>query len=249
MKEGKDFDTIPGLLEGYKVAKRSVSEYMKEKMTKKCAQAGKGGIILRCIQEVERTGFKLDDLGVARAVMMIPVFQAANSEWSKEGLEKASKSAESILNMLEDPRHVADPAKAKDLDPRIHPDLVGLVLAMFATRAVRFQSSQDEDGKVAKYTERMLSLWENADLTIDEANFHTVNFRLANWAPAWQGMNMALRVLNSKSETGRKLSDALQKDVQPLVEKARDMLLARPNPRGTPWWGMKVHLIFADILS
>ena len=256
MNQPQDFDALPGLLEGFILAKRKVTDIMQEEMIRKCAQCGKGGIVLKCIQEVEKTGIKLDRVNVVRAAMLIPVFQAANGKWGKEGLNKACKSAESILNTLEDPHHVPSLLGYEDHDPRIHPDVVGVVLSMFATRAVRFQSSQDEDGKVEKYAQRMLSLWGNAELTPSiRANFHFDNYRLAQWVPAWQGMNMALRVLNSKSELGRRLQDRLQNDLQPLVERIRAELSAVPHPRdeerkdGRTWWGLKIHSIFAATLE
>ena len=248
MKEGKDFDTLPGILEGYKLAKRNVTDAMKEKMIRKCSQVGKGGLIMKCIQEVDKTGIKLDSLSVARCVMLISVYRAIESEWSKAGLEKASRFAESILNMLEDPQHVVSKGTPKHLDPRIHPDILGVVLSSFATRAVRLQTAQDHDGKVAKYAQRMLSLWPNADFSLDKAGWHSANTQLLRWTPTWHGMNMALRVLNSKSELGRRLNDAFRKDVQPLVEKARDILLAHPPAEGGQRLGMKMYSDLAATL-
>ena len=248
MKEGKDFDTLPGILEGYKLARRNVTDAMKEKMIRKCSQVGKGGLIMKCIQEVDKTGIKLDSLSVARCVMLISVYRAIESEWSKAGLEKASRFAESILNMLEDPQHVVSKGTPKHLDPRIHPDILGVVLSSFATRAVRLQTAQDHDGKVAKYAQRMLSLWPNADFSLDKAGWHSANTQLLRWTPTWHGMNMALRVLNSKSELGRRLNDAFRKDVQPLVEKARDILLAHPPAEGGQRLGMKMYSDLAATL-
>ncbi|MCJ1258607.1 hypothetical protein MMC24_006440 [Lignoscripta atroalba] len=226
MKESSDWACLPGFLEGLKGSRRKVTHAMLEKMVRRAAEMGMQGVVMDCLRRVERTGVVLDGVGLAREVMWGAILKAIQSGWSEGGLQKALKYGEDVLEMMEDPRHMNGRKLSSD-DPRCKPEIVGVVLHLAAVRASKFKDGKDEDGKVQKYTERMLAMWGNANFAIKEESWWDANYSLMMWSPVWYGMKMARQILGENSVLGRKLNGTLLQDVTPVVQRARDVMQAQ----------------------
>lgn len=254
MNEKRDYDVLPGLLEGYQSSGRALSKGMAEKMIRKAAEAGKGGVVTECLRRVERTGLKLNNVSVSREAMWVAIQQAIQSSWSEKGLEKALKYAEGILELLEDPRHVQQKDHfAPTDDPRLMPDIIGVPLSLSATLLTRFPSNTPNSlqtkilkTKVNQHATRLLHLWPNANLNIEPADWLEANHKLVMWAPVWHGLKVANR-LADKSEAVRKLTGAPLQQVGQVVERARDVVIANAG-EGKERRGLKIYSDLASAL-
>jgi hypothetical protein len=113
--------------------------------------------------------------------------KAFASDWSAEETKQAFAWAEMFLDMLEDERHAGSKLIKGHQDPRVQPQVIGLVLQMAAVRAERHLAGKDEDGKVAKYAERLLALPLDSELgsfyfgELDDSGLAPRLVRLRKW--------------------------------------------------------------------
>lgn len=252
LKEKKDYDILPGLLEGYKKSGRVLRKGMAEKLIRRAAEAGRGGVVMECLRRVEKTGVRLDDVAIAREAMWVAVRQAVQSEWSETGLEKALKFAEGVLDLLEDTRHMPPKHVSPSDDPLFKPEIAGVALDLSAALATKYPSSMpSHTKKLGQYVKRMSTLWPNADLHIDPENWNDANYKLLMWLPVWHGLKMANR-LPEKSPAVRQLTGVPLQQVGQTVEKARDVVLAHGKEKGEGEGmrrGLKLYAELAGALS
>ena len=254
MKEKRDYGVLPGLLEGYQGSGRVLTKGMAEKMIRKVAEAGSGGIVTECLRRVHRTGLKLDNVTVAREAMWVAIQQAIQGSWSEKGLEKALKYAEGILEFLEDPRHVhRKHLFAPANDPRLMPDIIGVPLLLSATLLAKFPSNTPNDlqtqilkNKSNQHATRLLHLWPNANLNVDSVSRQDANYKLLMWVPVWHGLRTANR-LAEKSEAVRRLTGVPLQQVGQMVERARDIVMVN-SEEGQERRGLKLYSDLAAAL-
>ena len=235
MQEKRDWDNLPGFFEGAKMSGRKLKSYMAEKFVRRAAEMGRQGVVMRCVMDPERTGVKLDTKGVAREVVWGARKIAVDSEWSEEGVERALRYAEKVLELLEDERHIAGGEKGvtvrrKD-DPRFAPEVLGAVLELVARKALMGEGSKDGHGKVERYAQRMMDMWGNTKIGLDdEQQWYAANDQLVMWTPVVNGMRMAVQCLGESSALGERVSTTLAQEVEPVVRKAREMVMAAAPP-------------------
>ncbi|MCJ1475813.1 hypothetical protein MMC13_004477 [Lambiella insularis] len=220
-----DWNVLPTFLEGLKGSGRKVTQRMAEKIARHATEAGRIRIIIQCLQMVDRTGIKLDNVNLAREVMLGSLGTAIRGGWSDESLAKAAKQAEEILDLMEDPGHTPSKEASKMLDPRQAPDIVAVAMGLVAVRAAKASEATDLEGKVEKHARKVLDLWKNAEITSPITTWWDANRELIKWGPVEQAMVVALQVLGEESDTGGRLATVLKRDVQPLVETAKNVLL------------------------
>lgn len=241
MKEGRDWNNLPGFLEGLRTAKRKVRTWQVKKMVRRANVAGRQGTVMECLRRVEGTGVGLWELSVAREVMWGAVLRAGQAEWSKEGVEQALKFAEGVAELMEDPRHTLENAKgAGYADPRYMPEVVGVSVQLRAARAVLFGEGKDEGGRVKKGVEQLMACWGNKEMGFKEGGWNEANYQLMMWAPVWHGMKMAQKVLGKDSEIGLFLGTKVKRELEPLLRKARDVLVKK-TPQDCGRRGLKMY--------
>lgn len=234
MGESGDWGNMAGFLEGLKVARRKLAGWQVEKMVRRANEGGKMGVVHDILRRVERTGVGLWDVKVCREVMRGAVLKAAQSGWGEEGIEKGVRYAENIWELMWDPRHT-EVQKKIEMDPRQRPEIVGVMALMHAVKVVKLGGGRDEGGMVEKYTQLMLTRWENSRevMAVDAQDWSDANYKLYVWAPVWHGMKLARQIVGAESPLGKRLSDKLSQDLEPLVQKCQAILLAHAPKEGT----------------
>ncbi len=220
------WDNLPGFLMGLKTAKRRLKGWQVEKIVRRACTAKKEGLIMQCVYMVERTGLGLWELGAVREMMWAAVRRAEESGWSKKGVERGLKFAEGVWMLMQDPRHLV-PRNSILTDPMSRPEVVGVLVQLQAAQAVMFNDNNDEGGKVAEYSNILLALWpkDGAEVALGEdSDWHEANQKAVMWAPVAHGMKLARQVLGPESDMGREFGAKLEKELEPLLTKARDLL-------------------------
>lgn len=226
MGECGDWRNLPSWLEGLKVARRRVKGWQVEKMVRRANEKGMMGVVMDCVRRVEKTGVVLGNVRVAREVAWGAVLKAVQSGWSEQGVESGVKYVENVWEMLCDGRH-----KGVE-DPKKRPEVVGVLMQMYAAKALLIQGGRDEGGTVEKWAGLMLRLWENAELTVDETDWSDANYKLLMWSPVWHGIKMARQVLGSESPLSKRLEIRLTQDLEPLLQKTQAILDAHAPQEG-----------------
>ncbi|KAL8931161.1 MAG: hypothetical protein Q9211_007184, partial [Gyalolechia sp. 1 TL-2023] len=146
------------------------------------------------------------------------------SEWSEEGVKEAERLMEGWWDMLSEERHVGKAVRKSGGDPRLRPEIVGLVMWVRAVRSVLFGEKKDEEEKVKRGAEMVMAVWKNADLKVDEGDWNNANHKLMRWAPVWHGMKMARQVLGENTPLGRNLERIIATDLEPTLSRAREIV-------------------------
>ena len=236
MTETKDWRNLPGFLEGLMTARRSVKGFQLEKMVRKVNECEKQGVVLECLKRVEDTGMGLWELRIAREVMWGATARAMQADWSEVGVEKSVKYAESIWEMMLDPRHREK--MHGDQDAKKRPEVIGVLVQMHAARGL-VENIGDDVGSVEKYVKMMLQVWENTETTFEEGDWDDANFKLTMWAPVWHGMTMAQKVLGAKTPIGKELGSKL-KELESLIGRAQPLVRDNSTEEG-PRRGLKLY--------
>ncbi|KAL8912092.1 MAG: hypothetical protein Q9171_002880, partial [Xanthocarpia ochracea] len=221
-KEGRDWVNMVPFLMGLKTAGRKVKWWQFEKIIRRMGVKGGLGAVMEMARRVEETGVKLGHVQVAREAMWGGVLKCVQSGWSKEGVKEGEKFVEAMWQMLSEERHVDRNATGKETDPKMKPEIVGVLLWIRALRSSLFGESQDVDGKIKRAAEMVLAVWKNADLTVDDNGWYDANHKLMMWTPVWHGMKMARKIVGENTVLGRDLATTITSDLEPLLRKAQE---------------------------
>jgi hypothetical protein len=165
MKEGEpqDWENLPKLLLGLTRAKKTPSPRQLAKMVRLATNAGRFGIVMRCLQRPIATGMSMEKEEVLRAVMwaLREVGRGERGGWEQEGVGKALRDANEIASLLESEGHGSGTYVKKN-DPRTRPEVLAIFLELAAVQAWKFQDGMDTDGRVRAFAERLLSNVERA---------------------------------------------------------------------------------------
>ena len=227
LRERKDWELLPDFLRELKASGRRLRAPLVAKMVRKAAGQGHMGLMMEVFRRVESTGLKLGDLEVTREVMQGAIQRAVRGDWGEQELDKALKHAELTLLSLEDPKHAAGKGQENPLD---RPEVIGVAMALAATKAAKYLGAKDEGGKVERYASRYLKSMEGKEISVDATSWRDGNDKLTMWVPSWQGIQMALKVLGKDSQSAKGLSEVLARDLEPLIGMARSVVEAHPAP-------------------
>ncbi|KAL8753331.1 MAG: hypothetical protein Q9199_005132 [Rusavskia elegans] len=154
------------------------------------------------------------------------VVKCVRSEWSEEGVKEAEKFIEAIWEMLSEERHVDRNATGKAGDPKMQPEIIGVLMWIRALKSTLFTESKDPDGKVKRAAEMVLAVWDpkSANPTLDEKNWYDANQKLIMYAPVWHGMKMARKIVGENTALGRHLANTISLDLEPMLKKAQGIV-------------------------
>ncbi len=110
------------------------------------------------------------------------------------------------------------------------PEVVGVMVEMEASRMVK--GGGDRKGELEGWVERLLGVWARGDMELLEGDWSDANQKLLRWAPVWHGMVLARRVLWEESRLGKELGDKVEKDLEPVLNKAREMVAENAPEKG-----------------
>lgn len=224
MKEGRDWVNMIPFLEGLRLSGRKVRGWQMEKIVRRMGMAGRQGVVMEMLRQVEGTGVRLGERGVCREVFWGGVSKCVQDGWSEEGVDEAKKLVEGWWALLSEERHVNKADRKSGDDPRLKPEIVGVLLWVRAVRSVLFGGKEDEEGKVKRAAEMVLGVWKDADLAVDKEDWNDANHKLMMWAPVWHGMKLAQQVLGENTPLGRDLEKAITIDLEPTLTTAREVL-------------------------
>jgi hypothetical protein len=226
MKEKKDWANLPTLLAGMKLAGVKTHRLnIKNKVLGQARVAGRQEVILECLLRVQDTGMRLKEPQFAISVMLAIQARAFNTDWHEHELAKALKWAESVVVMMEEPKHAGSRILAGEDDPRLQPQVIGILLELASVKAVKYLESRDVDGKVAEYSTRLLGTPLDFKPPVNEDEY-VLNPWLWAHVPVLHGMYEALKVLDPSSpiaEGLRTKSEVLDSMVSTCYEKIADL--------------------------
>lgn len=260
MKTSADWENLPRFLAELKNARRNIGK--PAKIMRRANKAGMQHVVMECVKQAADTGFVLRDLHLVREVMWGAHLRGQQGGWELGAARKALTQAEYVALLLENPLHSGG-GEVKSLeDPRIQPDVIGVLLETAAIKALR-EKEQDQDqdqdgkddGKVAQYAERLMrSHWEKVNLDddtyVDDPADPTIkgeektpparaDYEVQRWAPVWKGMEIAGRLLEPETEVGRwlrrmtpRMEEAVRRAAD-FVERADD---GERKKRGLTWY-------------
>ncbi|KAI4097461.1 MAG: hypothetical protein L6R37_006812 [Teloschistes peruensis] len=136
--------------------------------------------------------------------------------------------------MLSENRHVDHETRKVHGDPKILPDVVGMVLWVRALRSMLLDEKKDEDGKVKRGVEMLLAVWQRFEPESEElkGEWRHQNDNLIIWTPVWHGMKMARTVLGEITPLGRDLRTVMTRDLEPLLENASKVVSDNSKEQG-----------------
>lgn len=159
MAEPEDWDNLPNFLEGLHDCKRPLSVPLSCQMIRRAGLLGRMDTIIESARRVHYTGFRLRDEEIVMQVLYWIQHKAQISGFGEKETKQALLWAETVVDLLEDPKHAGHkgPLLAEDAnDVRALPEVIGVLLQLAAVRAVKHTDGKDVDGKVATYATRLL---------------------------------------------------------------------------------------------
>jgi len=238
MAETGDWRNLAGFLEGLRGARRGVKGWQMEKMVRRACGGGRLGVVNDCLRRVQKTGMGLWDLRVSREVMWGALGKCGLEGWSREGVERATRFADNVWELMADPRHTWRMAGVTD--PKRRPEILGILVLLHACRVALFGEGKDEVAAVERHTQSMLKFWDSQELDFAEGDWNDANYKLLMWAPVWRGMTVAQKVLGPSSPLGKELERKLCEELGPLMERGQAVLSANLPEEGTRR-GLKVQ--------
>lgn len=224
--EGKDWANLPGFLEGLKTAKRKLKGWQVEKMVRTANACGRQGVVLVCLQRVERTGVGLWEGGVARECMLGAVMRAIEGAWSEEAVEGGWRLARQYWELMWDDRHL----RVGGANVKMMPEVLGAMVLLSVARMVK---EGDERKELERFVHRLLGVWGKVDFSLAEGGWVEANQKLVGWAPVLRGMQLAQKVLGKDSEMGRELGEKAKNDLEPMMQKALAAVYAQTPENGS----------------
>lgn len=210
MKDKKDWRNLPILLEGLNIAGRKVKPQYLEKLVRKAGQAGRQDAIFECARRAAKTGFVLKDLELVRKIFFWIQHKTMPDGQYVRGQTKALRMAEQTALLMEKEMHSGGVVRG-NTDPRVRPEVIGVLLRLAVESCKLTHNGEDKDGKVEIYAQRLLgSLARGIDLRQNlpatEA-WYARSALLCNISPMIYGMRGAIEILGPKSETAIRLKE------------------------------------------
>ncbi|KFZ05104.1 hypothetical protein V501_08673 [Pseudogymnoascus sp. VKM F-4519 (FW-2642)] len=245
MKEKKDWDSFPLLLEGLHSAGRVTDYVVLELFARMACVAGRQDVVLESARRVSKTGFRINGREIAKIVVWWIQYSALANGFSQADTKKALSMAEQIAILMEDKAHAGGRVADSD-DPRTSPEVIGLLLELSALNA-KHQGGKDGNGSVEKYAKGLLASLRDKELegmlrtgNIDPARIQEVesNSMLQTVAPILLGVRTAISVLGESSDTTRQLRDL---ETKLSAQVAQDVETLKSTPGSGERLGLWVY--------
>ena len=153
---GAEWDNLHPLLTGLTYGQHVTRKNSQGKLTRLVIKGDRFDVLMKCLTQAEHTGLSLEHKQVLDEAVWGLHAMARESGWREDATRRAMKNAQVLVKQLESQRHGATPEVRED-DPRIRPDVLGLLLELSAVYADKYQDGKDVQGSVRSYAERLLS--------------------------------------------------------------------------------------------
>ncbi|KAH9832134.1 hypothetical protein Tdes44962_MAKER08824 [Teratosphaeria destructans] len=180
------------------------------KIVRKAGEAGRLGIVLRCLAQSELTGMTLRNRELLDQLVCGLHDVAQKSGWEKEAVQKALKEAHMVARLLETEEHGGGRYVEED-DARRRPEIIGVFLELAAVNAYKHYNGEDREGNVRIYANRLLSCLDqdlNSVSIPQKPAPKGPQYAILHAVPVWHGLHLADKIL---------------KDDMPQRQRARDV--------------------------
>jgi hypothetical protein len=192
MSSPRDWENLAPFLIGLRNSQRILKDSQVEKIVRVACLKGRETAIMECLRQVDRTGWGLWHLSIAKQMMWRAMGRAMDGDWEEQALDKGLELADALWIMMQDPKH-ADPIK-RHRNSTYSPEVVGVMVQLHAAKAVMFRGGEDTRGLVNEYTQRLLALWEKLEFSGEGLELYDARENLLAWAPIWHGLKLVQKV-------------------------------------------------------
>lgn len=215
-REKKDWETLPNLIQGTKTVTGTSSpvwKTLRKTVILKLGNAGRQNILLELVRRGSDTGFTMSSREFSKHIFMCFGRKAYENDFDEAHTEKALLYAEQAAALMENPEHAGNTSLAGDNDPRLSPEIMGILLELAAVRASKHLGGKDKGGKVASYTEKLLNTPVAFKPLPDTENGYILHEYLYTYIPILYGMNLAQSL-----QPGTKYAEELRSRAYKLSE-------------------------------
>jgi hypothetical protein len=152
--EKKDWQNLPGLLEGYHRSKVRLDNKWLAVAIEKAREAGALSVVMQCLQQVESNGFSLGIPEVREGVLLGLRREAKEAGWDVEGT-KSLKRVEAVLRHMEHKAHCGS-RRVTETDPRAEPFVIAVPLELAAQEVLK-NGNVELMSKVEIYSTRLIT--------------------------------------------------------------------------------------------
>ena len=214
MKTKEDWANLIPFLEGLKQAGRVVKPNRWEWLTRRAGACGTLGTILKAAQLSEQTGFTLWDYGVAKRFFFELHRMAHSDDFAGPATSRALTLAKQTATLMEEPVHTA---RAPSPDPKCQPFIIGVMLELYAARALSEAAVEGDNDQVRTFVKRLLGAMLLLNVDPGTNHWPTVDHMLEEIVPVYNGMKLALKV-EGMSAKDKDIGGQLKKQMVQLEE-------------------------------
>ncbi|KAH8649639.1 hypothetical protein BGZ60DRAFT_534521 [Tricladium varicosporioides] len=243
MKERKDWENLPLLLEGLHKGNSVLTgrPRFREMTCHRCIRAGYADIILECIRRSTDTGMVINSPKIAMSMMILLTEEATRNNHDNSSIKKALARAEQLMDLMEDPKNAKYYTNAAE-DPRVRPELVGMALDL-ASRLSLSGDGAGIDKKVEDFAKKVLGTWpnlespwtRNASESVTVEREHAINNTwLRQLSTLLHGLKLSQKVLSGNPELAsqlKKRADELEQTAAPVYEAIMNSEWGKAKPR------------------
>lgn len=191
MRTTQDWKNFVPLLIGSLHSKYKFKPDHAEKWVRLAGKSDTLPFILEAAKQFGKTGFSFANRDVAATFAFELHRKAKRAGFSGDALNAALRYAEQAAQLMERPEHTN-----KDIsqDAKRQPFFLGLLTELSAARAIDQAESEDVDGKVLSYTQKLLGTWDLAQLDRQTESWYETDTLLREIALIYSGLKMAQQV-------------------------------------------------------
>lgn len=191
MQTTQDWKNFVPLLIGSLHSKYKFKPDHAEKWVRLAGKSDTLPFILEAAKQTGKTGFSFADRAVAARFAFELHKKAKRAGFGGDALSASLRYAEQAAQLMEWPEHTNNDIAQ---DAKRQPFFLGLLTELSAARAIDQAGSEDLDGKVISYTQKLLGTWDLAQLDRSTESWYETDQLLQEAALIYSGLKMALQV-------------------------------------------------------
>ncbi|GAM36160.1 hypothetical protein TCE0_018f05031 [Talaromyces pinophilus] len=191
MRSTQDWKNFVPLLIGSLHSKYKFKPDHAEKWVRLAGKSDTLPFILEAAKQTSKTGFSFADRAVAARFAFELHRKAKSAGFEGDAVAASLRYAEQAAQLMEWPEHTNNDVTQ---DAKRQPFFVALLTELSAARAIDQAESQDVDGKVLSYTQKLLGTWDLAQLDRPTESWYETDKLLQEVALINSGLKMAQKV-------------------------------------------------------
>lgn len=179
--------------------------------------AGYQEVLLECVRRGADTGITMNSRDSATQIIYNTARKATDNDFDALHTRKALLWAEQAVDLMEKPEHAGNTSLSGEDDPRICPEIIGILLQLAAARVSMHLEGKDTERKVSSYTEKFLNTPIELKPLPDTEDGYVLNPWMWIHVPVLHGMNMAHSL-----QPGTKYAEELRSRAYTLSEQVSE---------------------------